>query len=49
MMAAYSSELSVQVIRKTQELIIAKEQSEQESIAKTDFLNTLNKELQTPL
>lgn len=49
MMAAYSSELSAQVIRKTQELIIAKDQSEQESIAKTEFLTTLNKELQTPL
>lgn len=49
MMAAYSSELSAQVIRKTQELIISKDQSEQESIAKTNFLNTLNKELQTPL
>ncbi|MCW8833101.1 MAG: CHASE domain-containing protein [Colwellia sp.] len=49
MMAAYSSELSTQVIRKTQELIIAKDQSEQESVAKTAFLKTLNKELQTPL
>ncbi len=49
MMAAYSSELSAQVIRKTQELIISKDQSEKESTAKTNFLNTLNKELQTPL
>jgi len=49
MMAAYSSELSAQVMRKTQELIISKDQSEHESIAKTNFLNTLNKELQTPL
>lgn len=49
MMAAYSSELSMQVIRKTQELILAKDKSEQENIAKTNFLNMLNKELQTPL
>jgi len=49
MMVAYSSELSIQVRRKTQELIIAKELSEKESTAKTVFLKTLNKELQAPL
>jgi len=49
MMAAYSNELSSQVIRKTRELIIAKDQSEQDSVVKTNFLNTLNQELQMPL
>jgi len=49
MMAAYSNELSSQVIRKTRELIIAKDQSEQDSSVKTNFLNTLNQELQMPL
>jgi CHASE1-domain containing sensor protein len=49
MMAVYSNELSSQVIRKTRELIIAKEQSEQKNTAKTNFLHTLSRELQTPL
>ncbi|NQY86503.1 MAG: CHASE domain-containing protein [Colwellia sp.] len=49
MMAVYSNELSSQVIRKTRELIIAKEQSEHKSTAKTNFLYTLSSELQTPL
>jgi CHASE1-domain containing sensor protein len=49
MMAAYSTELSAQVMRKTQELIISKDRSDNENIAKTDFLNTLTKELHAPL
>jgi CHASE1-domain containing sensor protein len=49
MMAVYSNELSAQIVRKTRELIIAKDQSERKSKAKTDFLYTLTRELQTPL
>ncbi len=49
MMAAYSIELSHQVVVKTRELILAKEQSETKSWAKSKFLNTLNDELYTPL
>lgn len=49
MMAVYSNELSAQVVRKTRELIIAKEQSEYKSTAKTNFLYTLTSELQIPL
>ncbi len=49
MMAVYSSELSAQVVRTTRELIISKEQSESKNHAKTNFLNTLTNELQTPL
>lgn len=49
MMAVYSNELSSQVVRKTRELIIAKEESEHKSTAKTNFLHTLSNELQTPL
>ena len=49
MMAVYSNELNSQVVTKTRELILAKEKSEDKSIAKTEFLNTLSNELQTPL
>lgn len=49
MMAAYSSELGQQVDIKTRALILAKESSEQKSLAKTNFLNNLNKELRVPL
>jgi CHASE1-domain containing sensor protein len=49
MMAAYSSELSQQVNIKTRALILAKENSEQKSLAKSHFLQTLNAELRTPL
>jgi len=49
MMAAYSSELSMQVEIKTRALISAKENSEQKSLAKSHFLQTLNKELRIPL
>jgi CHASE1-domain containing sensor protein len=49
MMVVYSNELSSQVVRKTRELIIAKEQSENKSMEKTNFLHTLSNELQTPL
>lgn len=49
MMAAYSSELSLQVDAKTRALISAKENSEQKSLAKSHFLDTLNKELRMPL
>lgn len=49
MMAAYSSELGQQVNSKTRALILSKESSEQKSLAKTDFLQTLNTELRTPL
>ena len=49
MMAVYSNELSAQVVRKTRELIIAKERSEHENTAKTNFLYTLTRELQIPL
>jgi CHASE1-domain containing sensor protein len=49
MMAAYSSELGQQVEVKTRALILAKEGSEQKSLAKSQFLQTLNKELRMPL
>ena len=49
MMAAYSSELGAQVDIKTRALILAKESSEQKSLAKTNFLNNLNKDLRVPL
>lgn len=49
MMAVYSNELSSQVVNKTRELVLAKEQSEHKSLAKTNFLYTLSSELQTPL
>ena len=49
MMAAYSSELSQQVELKTRALILAKEKSERKSLAKTNFLQTLNNELRIPL
>lgn len=49
MMAVYSSELSAQIVRKTRELITVNDQSERKSKAKTDFLHTLTRELQTPL
>ncbi len=49
MMAAYSSELGQQVNRKTRALILAKESSEQKSLAKSNFLQMLNKELRVPL
>ena len=49
MMAVYSNELSTQVVRKTRELIIAKEQSDYKSTAKTNFLYSLTRELQIPL
>ena len=49
MMAVYSNELSAQVTRKTKELILAKEESDHKSTAKTNFLYTLTSELHTPL
>lgn len=49
MMAAYSSELGQQVNIKTRALILSKESSEQKSSAKSQFLQTLNKELRLPL
>ncbi len=49
MMAAYSSELSMRVDIKTRALILAKETSEEKSLAKSHFLQTLNAELRTPL
>jgi CHASE1-domain containing sensor protein len=49
MMAAYSSELAQQVNIKTRALILAKESSEQKSLAKSNFLQSLNKELRMPL
>jgi len=49
MMAAYSSELSQQVELKTRALILAKEKSDQKSLAKTNFLQILNNELRIPL
>lgn len=49
MMAAYSTELSHQVVLKTRELILAKEGSEQKNSAKSDFLTTLSTELKTPV
>lgn len=49
MMAAYSSELSMQVDNKTRALILAKEDSEEKNLAKSHFLQTLNSELRTPL
>lgn len=48
-MAVYSSELSAQVIRKTRELIIAKDESEQGNMAKTSLLTSLNKEVKDSL
>ena len=49
MMAAYSSELGQQVDIKTRALILAKESSEQKSLAKSYFLQSINKELRLPL
>ncbi|WP_440875665.1 CHASE domain-containing protein [Thalassotalea sp. PLHSN55] len=49
MMAAYSTELSNQVMLKTRELILAKEQADQANFAKTKFLSTLALELKSPL
>lgn len=49
MMAAYSVELSHQVILKTKELLLAKELSETKSLAKSHFLQTLSGELKTPI
>jgi CHASE1-domain containing sensor protein len=49
MMAAYSSELGQQVDIKTRALILAKEKSDQKSLAKSNFLRSLNKELRVPL
>lgn len=49
MMAAYSSELSLQVDIKTRALILAKERSDRNSLAKSRFLQTLNTELRMPL
>lgn len=49
MMAAYSSELGQQVSSQTRALILAKESSEQKSLAKSNFLQTLNTELRVPL
>lgn len=49
MMAAYSNELGQQVHIKTRALILAKENSEQKSFAKSHFLQTLNTEVRVPL
>lgn len=49
MMAAYSSELGQQVDIKTRALILAKESSDKKSLAKSNFLQTLNQELRLPL
>jgi CHASE1-domain containing sensor protein len=49
MMAVYSNELSSQVVKKTRELIIAKEKSDYKNKAKTNFLYTLTRDLQIPL
>jgi CHASE1-domain containing sensor protein len=49
MMVVYSNELSFQVVKRTRELIIAKEQSEKKNAAKTNFIHALSNELQTPL
>ena len=49
MMAAYSTELSNQVMLKTRELVLAKEQSDQANSAKTKFLTTLAVEFKPPL
>jgi len=49
MMAAYSVELSHQVVLKTKELLLAKESSETKSLAKSHFLQTLSGELKTPI
>jgi CHASE1-domain containing sensor protein len=49
MMVVYSNELSAQVVKRTRELIIDKEQSEKKNAAKTNFIHALSNELQTPL
>ncbi|MEI6893974.1 MAG: CHASE domain-containing protein [Colwellia sp.] len=49
MMTVYSNELVQQVNTKTRALILAKESSEQKSIAKSQFLQILNTELRVPL
>jgi len=49
MMAAYSVELSHQVVLKTRELIAAKELSEQKNTIKSNFLQTLSGELKAPI
>jgi len=49
MMVVYSNELSAQVVRKTRELILAKEKSEHKNKAMTNFVYTLTNEFGTPL
>jgi CHASE1-domain containing sensor protein len=49
MMAAYSSELGHQVDTKTRALMLAKENIEKKSLAKSNFLKNLNNELSLPL
>jgi hypothetical protein len=49
MMAAYSSELGHQVDTKTRALMLAKENTEKKSLAKSNFLKNLNHELSLPL
>lgn len=49
MMAAYSSELGHQVDTKTRALMLAKENIEKKSLAKSNFLKNLNNELSMPL
>ncbi|MGB1197879.1 MAG: CHASE domain-containing protein [Thalassotalea sp.] len=49
MMASYSIELSHKVAEKTRELIKANELSEQEHQSKAQFLQTLTRELSTPI
>jgi len=49
LMSAYSLELNQKVSDKTKELIIQKEQSEDQNKAKTQFLVNLSNELKTPI
>ena len=49
MMAAYSVELSHQVVLKTKELMSAKQSSDDKNLAKSNFLQTLSSELRTPI
>lgn len=49
MLVVYTNELNSQVMRRTRELIAAKDQAESTNAAKTNFLNTLSHDLQTPL